>query len=121
MLVILLFSKLLLYLYRYGEKIRLVVWKAPKTFFYKQLNITFGSVSVWKAISGQFKCTMCKSRICTRLICINNCQNLDKKMRHCVEYRHLFNLLNESKERLKLYQIVEFDTWQKVINNSKKH
>ena len=48
--------------------------------------------------------------------------NLDENKRHSVDYRYknLFDLQNETFDALNLIQLVEFPTWQRVINNVKK-
>ena len=48
--------------------------------------------------------------------------NLDDNQRYSMHYhcKDLFDLLNEMTERLGLFQFIEFDTWERVVQNTIK-
>ena len=47
---------------------------------------------------------------------------LDKNKRYCSEYQHnnLFSIMNKCLEELKMVQMINFPTWQRVVNNELK-
>ena len=48
--------------------------------------------------------------------------NLDDRFKHNIEYRNhkLFTELNETMDRIRLVQLVDFMTWQRVVENVQK-
>ena len=48
--------------------------------------------------------------------------NLDDRFKHNMEYRNhkLFTELNETMDRIRLVQLVDFMTWQRVVENVQK-